>query len=397
MWVDVGELVRNQVPDAEGGTLPLEATFGSYRIRDEANPVTGRVYPGTLLIDTGPMGHAHPLCNVCCGYVSAAFSPYPGFTCPGCSTPTTVMGNNACDGMEDITSYCYSWSSTNTGVATVDVYGNVTGVAVGTATIECYVSVEGTKPPSCANRIFSPQEPMNVDSFVFSITSGSAPNDTSGVVAKTAFNLRIQAKNASGVVPDTGFVNQDVPFNLVNINTSVGESAPSSVNFSAGTTNAGVTAVEASALTSSVPTITVNAYATGTVFLPYVYMNVLATDEGKVGLTTACGHVIQSNDHFVALPYSKTLCGHNVLVTRATYQETTPVEDVGPWCPNTPGPGNSNTCSCTADSYWLGTAIPKAVTLEGTCNSNGAGIDLADGTYHDLGLSGNAYIDWKFP
>ena len=72
------------------------------------------------------------------------------------------MGNNACDGMEDITSYCYGWSSTNTGVATVDVYGNVTGVAVGTATIECYVSVEGTKPPSCDNRIFSPQEPMTV-------------------------------------------------------------------------------------------------------------------------------------------------------------------------------------------------------------------------------------------
>jgi hypothetical protein len=237
----------------------------------------------------------------------------------------------------------------------------------------------------------------NVDALVFTITSGGAPNDPDGAVARTAFNLQMQAKTASGVVPDPSFNVQNVPFALINMNTAVGESAPSSVDFSSGISNAGVTAVEASALTSSVRTITVQAYVDGAIFFPYVYMNVLATDEGLVGHTTACGHVIQTNDHFVALPYSTALCGQSILVTRSTYQETTSVEDVGPWCPNTPGPGNSNTCSCSANSYWLGTAIPEAVTLEGTCNSNGAGIDLADGTYHDLGLSGNGYIDWKFP
>jgi hypothetical protein len=43
----------------------------------------------------------------------------------------------------------------------------------------------------------------------------------------------------------------------------------------------------------------------------------------------------------------------------------------------------------------LGTGVPWAQTH--SCSSNGAGVDLANGTFHDLGLTGNARIDWKFP
>jgi hypothetical protein len=70
------------------------------------------------------------------------------------------------------------------------------------------------------------------------------------------------------------------------------------------------------------------------------------------------------------------------------------VLDVGPWCPNTPGPGNSNQCSCPSDRYWQTTGVPFAATA--SCSTDHAGIDLADGTFTDLGLSRNSNIYWRF-
>ena len=194
-------------------------------------------------------------------------------------------------------------------------------------------------------------------------------------------------------MPDPNFVSQNLPFYLINKNTSVGESAPSTVSFSAGTANAALTVVQASSLTSSQRTTYVNANAAGTNSLLYAYWNVIATDEGLVGQTTACGHVIQSNDHFVALPYGSSLCNQGVHLTYGANQQNTTVLDVGPWCPHSAAT-KGYPCVCGPDDYWLGSGIPFAQT--NSCSSNHAGIDLADGTFSGLGLTGNAYIDWKF-
>ena len=161
MWVDVAELLRDQVPDADGRTLPPEAGLGSFRIRDEASPVAGHLYVGELLIDSGPMGHVHPMCAECCGFTSATISPDPIDILIGDNLGTTVWGDNQCNGMEDVTSSCYNWSSTNTSVATVDSSGNVTAVAGGTATIKCQVDLEGLKPASCPDKTLYPSAPMN--------------------------------------------------------------------------------------------------------------------------------------------------------------------------------------------------------------------------------------------
>ena len=55
-----------------------------------------------------------------------------------------------------------------------------------------------------------------------------------------------------------------------------------------------------------------------------------ATREGLVGRTTSSGHVIQPNDHFVALP-SKSALGRTVTVIYQGHSQTAPVLDVGPW------------------------------------------------------------------
>ncbi|MGX1115229.1 hypothetical protein RKD37_000592 [Streptomyces ambofaciens] len=63
---------------------------------------------------------------------------------------------------------------------------------------------------------------------------------------------------------------------------------------------------------------------------------VYATREGLVGHTTANGHVIQANDHFVALPSRRALSPkgsgqYSVQVCGPARCETAPVWDVGPW------------------------------------------------------------------
>jgi len=139
-----------------------------------------------------------------------------------------------------------------------------------------------------------------------------------------------------------------------------------------------------------------------------VTAHVFATREGLVGGTTANGHVITENDHFVALPsgrglspidtddYSVHVCNpaNGVCLDQ-------PVWDVGPWN--------------THDDYWspsdsreqwqdLPQGTPEAQAAYndgynggqdefGRTVANPAGIDLADGTFADLGLTDNGYVD----
>jgi hypothetical protein len=140
---------------------------------------------------------------------------------------------------------------------------------------------------------------------------------------------------------------------------------------------------------------------------PAVSYRVFATREGLVGGTTANGHEITEKDLFVALPsrralsprdssdYSVKVCAPN---GRCAYA---PVWDVGPWN--------------TRDDYWsprderqewsdLPRGVPQAQAAEqdghnagkdqyGRTVLNPAGIDLADGLFHDaLALKNNEWV-----
>jgi hypothetical protein len=137
---------------------------------------------------------------------------------------------------------------------------------------------------------------------------------------------------------------------------------------------------------------------------------IYATREGLVGAKTANGHIIQSRDHFVALPSGTVLDCNGCSTYTVTLKNpanglsvTERIYDVGPWN--------------TKDNYWhtpraeftsLALGLPEAQAAYqngfnggkdefGRLVSNPAGIDLADGTFWDsLGLSGNAWIDVTF-
>ena len=142
----------------------------------------------------------------------------------------------------------------------------------------------------------------------------------------------------------------------------------------------------------------------------YTAPRIFATREGLVGGTTANGHVIVPDDHFVALPSRRALStnfGHEREV-RVTYRGRTtiaPVWDIGPWN--------------THDDYWnpaqiretfkdlpRGKPEAEAANLEGYNSGRDergrvvvtpAGIDLADGTFRiDLALPTNDWVEVEY-
>ncbi len=125
-----------------------------------------------------------------------------------------------------------------------------------------------------------------------------------------------------------------------------------------------------------------------------------ATREGLVGRTTAAGHLITADDHFVALPSRKAL-NKSVIVAYRGKSVTAPVLDIGPW--------NRD------DSWWepgatrgLFADLPRFVPEVWAAYESGynggrdaigrfvtfpAMIDLADGVYADLGMQQADWID----
>ena len=130
--------------------------------------------------------------------------------------------------------------------------------------------------------------------------------------------------------------------------------------------------------------------------------------EGLVGYTTANGHVIQENDHFVALPCFCVLSsqGGNEFQVKLEYNGQTaivPVWDVGPW--NT----RDNYWDAPGNREWQGlpTGYPAAAAayydnynggldqFSRTVGSPG-GIDIADGTFFELGMKGSDWVTVTF-
>ncbi|MFI1567193.1 hypothetical protein ACH4ZX_29810 [Streptomyces sp. NPDC020490] len=132
---------------------------------------------------------------------------------------------------------------------------------------------------------------------------------------------------------------------------------------------------------------------------------VYATREGLVGRTTANGHVITSDDHFVALPSRRALSPkgsgqYSVQVCGPARCETAPVWDVGPW--NT---HDDHWNPSTQREQWsdLPRGLPEAQAAHqdgyndgedefGRRVANPAGIDLADGIFYNVGLNDNGWV-----
>ena len=150
MWIDVGRLVREKVPDKNGKTLPADVSSGSYELRDLTNKGIGTLFEGKVVYDK-THGHVTYGCAACCGY--GATTPwYNPLGIPlGFTAPNGVNAYNYCDSNnEDVSDTFYGhWSSANQGFTTVDYYGTFTGVAVGATTSTATANLQSDHQPLC--------------------------------------------------------------------------------------------------------------------------------------------------------------------------------------------------------------------------------------------------------
>jgi hypothetical protein len=228
MWVDVGQLISQHVPDKNGNVLPAGLSSGTYEIWDLANRARGALFEGKVVYDK-TYGHATYGCMGCCGPKTPSFTfdfnplsiPLGGIVWQG------VQAYDSCALQYDDWSDYFdgSWSTASPSIATVDYYGNHYGVGVGATTSsasawlnvestteECpYVNIErsGTDnvPPNITG-ISPSQGPVGMTASVTINGNGfgTSPSVSAGtgitVTVSSATNTQIQASfNVSSSAP----------------------------------------------------------------------------------------------------------------------------------------------------------------------------------------------------
>jgi hypothetical protein len=134
MWVDVGQLIRNQVPDRNGNRLPSDLTDGSYEISDLSHRGAGTMFEGKIIYDKmyGSVAYG---CAACCGYgTTTSFWYDPLGILDGSTAVQGVQAPDECAGgvLADISDSFYgNWSTSAPSIVTADYYGTHTAVAVG--------------------------------------------------------------------------------------------------------------------------------------------------------------------------------------------------------------------------------------------------------------------------
>ncbi len=131
MWIQMGKLIREQLPDKNGKTLPPDLTSGSYQIRDLSHSGAGTLFEGKVIYDKTYGNVAYGCSGQCC-YAGARLINNPlGIPFLG-TTTNGVNGNDNCGFTDDVsTDFWGNWKTANQSIATVDTHGMHTGVAVG--------------------------------------------------------------------------------------------------------------------------------------------------------------------------------------------------------------------------------------------------------------------------
>ncbi len=150
MWIDVGKLIREHVPDKNGKALPADLTSGSYEIRDLTDIGLVSLFEGKVIYDK-TYGHAAYGCATCCDYqrptlnASTLGIPYQGTAQNGVGAIQWCT-----DQYYDVSSYfMYGWKTGNTSIATVNYMGTYTGVGVGSATAGACGSIPTGQQRNC--------------------------------------------------------------------------------------------------------------------------------------------------------------------------------------------------------------------------------------------------------
>ena len=135
--INVGDLIRDQVPDKNGQAMPADLKTGAYQLVDTADHPSPSLYEGKVVTDK-KFGHATYGCMICCGYNGLQLNPSPVYSVLYGSAALDAEGMDACGGRTLLNLDWYadpnSWTSYNTSVMTA-APTQVNGVGVGSANL----------------------------------------------------------------------------------------------------------------------------------------------------------------------------------------------------------------------------------------------------------------------
>jgi len=182
LWLDMGKVIRNQVPDKNGNTIPSSVMSGTYELRSLTNKATQGLFEGKLVIDK-TYGYAAHGCMLCCGYSDPYMYFDPFGLLGGDDGDQYVWATDDCEGGDDdITEYflngTYRWWTGNTQIATAS-NNQITAVAVGSTTNNASGYMPITREVGwgrpCPNVVEEPSGPVNV--FSVEITDADIENN----------------------------------------------------------------------------------------------------------------------------------------------------------------------------------------------------------------------------
>ncbi len=166
IWVDVGKLIRQAVPDKNGQILPADVMTGSYELRDLTDRGIGNLFEGQIIIDK-TFGHVAYGCAQCCGYGPPSMFYDPLDLSISFQDGQDIFAEDYCaGGRVSVLGYFSGWGTGNQSVATAAGH-MITGVGAGSTTNfasgTLLWSDSGQK--HCSNENFNPNGPVNVGPY----------------------------------------------------------------------------------------------------------------------------------------------------------------------------------------------------------------------------------------
>jgi hypothetical protein len=181
MWIDVGKLISQHVPDKNGNILPANLAMGGYQFQDLTNSGVGTLFEGKVIYDK-TYGHVAYGCAICCGNrpPTCKFDPL-GIPFPG-NAWNGIWSYDTCAGQrEDVSSTFDSWTIGNPNIATTRSDGYHTSVAVGST----FSNTVGDLPfyrNECPLVTYYPQCGDNVAALPTNFRPTSVSNQGNGVL-----------------------------------------------------------------------------------------------------------------------------------------------------------------------------------------------------------------------
>ena len=166
MWIDIGEIIQQQIPDKSGNVLPLDLTSGSYQFNDLTDHAIGSLFEGKVMYDK-TFGHVSYGCASCCGSLGTPwFSPSPLGVALSSTGDADVIDNDGCDGYQSSVLYGFSsWSSANTSIANISkASAVVSGMSIGSAVQSSpgSITIGGSDFKKCRIGQYTPSGPATI-------------------------------------------------------------------------------------------------------------------------------------------------------------------------------------------------------------------------------------------